>query len=279
MHALELEWIRWIQQMRTPTWDAFFRILGWFDTFPFYILLIASVWWIWGQRWGLLLFYACFCNAVVNEIAKGLVGWPRPFHLDPCLAVIAVGGYGFPSGAAQSAVLLSGILLGASRNPWRWAVVAVYAPLISFSRLYLGVHFLTDLVGGWLVGLGLLILVRAGEKGCRKCDERFLWAGSALAAGAVLGLSHATGSKLMAVAALGIGSGLICNRTLGWRVLPAPNVRVAAVRLAVGIGGIWALQQGVTLDYPWLATALVGFWIAAGSWIAISLFVNSRSRT
>jgi hypothetical protein len=64
--------------------------------------------------------------------------------------------FGLPSGHAQNAVAIWGGLALWLKNRWGWVISGVIILLISLSRLYLGVHFPTDVLGGWILG-GLLI--------------------------------------------------------------------------------------------------------------------------
>ena len=105
---------------------------------------------------------------VVIVIAKTLVGRQRP--ASP-YAVMTVDGFSFPSGHATGAAAI-GLLTAWVLCRWvvrQWpAQVAVWAAavamigLIGFSRCYLGVHFVTDVLAGWLLGAawaGTVILI------------------------------------------------------------------------------------------------------------------------
>jgi undecaprenyl-diphosphatase len=105
---------------------------------------------------------------LVIVTAKHLVGRDRPH---PTSAVLSVDGFSFPSGHAAGAAAV-GTLCAWMLCRWvvhRWAAqVAVWAStvavimLIGFSRAYLGVHYVTDVLAGWLVGTawtGVVIVV------------------------------------------------------------------------------------------------------------------------
>jgi membrane-associated phospholipid phosphatase len=155
---VQLEIIQRLQQIQTPFLDQLIKLLDFFDRQEFVFVLIPILWLGLNWRFGLKMFYLLSLSHLVNYGLKNFFALPRPFHLDPSLGVIQVSGYGFPSGAAQTALLLSGILIIHWKSHWKWVVAAVYTLSISFSRLYLGVHFPLDILGGWAIGLGLLCI-------------------------------------------------------------------------------------------------------------------------
>ncbi len=156
IHSIELEWLQYIHTFRTPFLDTFFKALHFFDRVEFFFIFIPLVWVCVGRRSSLKLFYILMLSMVVNYYLKAIFSLPRPYVLDPSLAVMPIDGFAFPSGSAQTATLLSGILLASWKNVLRWPVAITFFSLFSFSRLYLGAHFPSDLLGGWIIGLGLL---------------------------------------------------------------------------------------------------------------------------
>ncbi len=152
----QLEFHYWLQQIRSPLLDTLIGALNFFDTMLFFTLLLSLIWLGLGWKVGMRLFFIFSLSRLTNMSAKVAFALPRPFHLDPTLGIIQVEGYGFPSGAAQSAILFSGLLILYWKNRWKWAVAITYTLLISFSRLYLGVHFPIDVLGGWAIGLALI---------------------------------------------------------------------------------------------------------------------------
>src|SRR5580692_2317405 len=111
------------------------------------------------RRW-LLAAYLLVTGAgvlVLNPVLKSLVGRLRPVVAHP----IAYGtGDSFPSGHALGSIVCYGavllVFLPAARGRWRTAFIAVIVALVALigiSRILLGVHYLSDVLGAWAVGI------------------------------------------------------------------------------------------------------------------------------
>ena len=96
-------------------------------------------------------------GGALNSAVKAVVGRARPVVLDP---VAHAGHASFPSGHANGVAVACGVLLvllsPATRRRWRAAAWG-WATLVGFSRLALGVHFLSDVLAGWALGLAWVI--------------------------------------------------------------------------------------------------------------------------
>lgn len=114
--------------------------------------------------------------AVLVPVSKGLIGRARP-PLDDRL--VAVDSAAFPSGHTTGAVAVTGVLVVLCYLRFRHrmavrctvALVAVFVGLVGLSRVYLGVHWATDVLAGWSLGAllvlaGVLVHRRAGRSAC-----------------------------------------------------------------------------------------------------------------
>jgi undecaprenyl-diphosphatase len=93
-------------------------------------------------------------NLVINHTAKELMHRIRPHLWESKSPEFD---YGFPSGHAMTSMTLITILLALSwHRSWRWLVFAfgsLFIFTIAWTRLYLGVHFPSDIIAGWMVAL------------------------------------------------------------------------------------------------------------------------------
>lgn len=98
--------------------------------------------------------------AAINTLAKGIFLRDRP-HLWE--RIVTETSYSFPSGHAMaSSALAFSIILILWHTHWRWwAIVCggVYVLFIGFTRMYLGVHYPTDILAGWCMSAAWIIVV------------------------------------------------------------------------------------------------------------------------
>lgn len=93
-------------------------------------------------------------------VLKLLFADPHPYWVSAQVkAFVAEGTFGIPSGPAQNTIVLAGIIASRLGRRWAWTASFALTFLVGFSRLYLGVHFVHDVLAGWLIGGLLLYLV------------------------------------------------------------------------------------------------------------------------
>ncbi|MEU8614356.1 phosphatase PAP2 family protein [Actinoplanes sp. NPDC048791] len=117
------------------------------------------------KRLALWAVTAMAVGGVLGALLKLLVGRHRPDLLDP---VARATGYSFPSGHALNAALTAGVfvlvLLPVARGAKRWVLwgsaIAVTV-LTGLSRIVLGVHWTSDVVAGWLLGIAVVAVTAA----------------------------------------------------------------------------------------------------------------------
>ena len=129
----------------------------------FYLVVTPAVVWVWRRghaRLALFLVVTTLGGGLVDTVVKEAVGRPRPSLVEP---VATAHGKSFPSGHAMSSTVVYGALLlvflpaiGRRYRPAVWAGTVVLVAAIGFSRLALGVHYISDVLGGYVLGVAWL---------------------------------------------------------------------------------------------------------------------------
>ena len=153
------------------TWNVFFQNLGswlktpmevfsFFGTENFFLLLLPALYWCMEAGIGLRVGIILLLSTSVNDALKMAFHGPRPYwYSTDVIGYASETSFGVPSGHAQIAVGVWGMLATSIRK-WRgWLIAILIIVLIGISRLYLGVHFPHDVILGWLIGAILLWLV------------------------------------------------------------------------------------------------------------------------
>src|SRR5215218_9432938 len=171
----------------TPDLTTFFLIITALGSIEAMVLLgvIVAAILAWGRRWVFLGSWlaAVAGSAVLNQLLKGLFERPRPYFEHPLLVETS---YSFPSGHAMESFVVYGMLAYfavLALRSWkaRVAVVcgaALLVVLIGFSRMYLGVHYFSDVLAGYAAGgvwLSALVTgaetIRRGKKEAKPTDR------------------------------------------------------------------------------------------------------------
>jgi membrane-associated phospholipid phosphatase len=141
------------------------KVLSFLGTEEFFLLVMPGMVWCVDASLGLRMGLVLLTSASFNSMLKIAFGWPRPFWVSDAVTAHAFeSSYGFPSGHAQASMVLWGrMAAGLRRRAWVIGL-GLLIFLISLSRLYLGVHFPSDVLAGWVVGGILLALFLLLEK-------------------------------------------------------------------------------------------------------------------
>jgi membrane-associated phospholipid phosphatase len=143
-----------VQSAANPPLTAFMKGVTGLGAAPAYMALLPLCYWCYDEKKGLRLGLAVIFSAWINLSLKFLLGQPRPFwpEYDPGVGMIREGLNGLPSGHAQISLTLWTIAASWGGKKRFYAAAFFISLLVGFSRLYLGVHFPTDLIAGWVLG-------------------------------------------------------------------------------------------------------------------------------
>lgn len=287
--------IRAVQSVRGPALDAIFKGFTFLGEEMFFLIafppLLWCVDWAVGARVALLYLLSTYLNVVL----KVAIGHPRPYVLDPMLRLHFrhTEGYGMPSGHAQSAVVVWGTLAAWRRQLSLWIAAILAMSLIGFSRIYLGVHFPTDVLAGWALGALLLAVhlnwgdrVEAWVRGLGSAWQIILAVAGPLGLLALLSVKDAT-------TAMGVLMGVAVGLVLQIRLVhfgPDGTLRQCALRFISGIVPMFLLYFLLSVAFPkageplylpmrGMRYALIGLWVTLGApWLFCRLGIASPKR-
>ena len=130
----------------------------------FFLFILPVVYWCVDASLGLRAAVLLVASNNLNALLKLAWHAPRPYWIDPRVAALSrESSYGIPSGHAMNATTIWGFLASRVGKTWAWAGALLLIFLISLSRIYLGVHFPTDVLAGWILGGGVLAAFLAFE--------------------------------------------------------------------------------------------------------------------
>ncbi len=131
----------------------------------FMLVIISVIYWCVNTSLGSRLGLVLLASSSFNSLLKVGFHSPRPYWVDEnVLAHAAEPSFGFPSGHSQKAAVFWGMLGSYSRHPLSKVAAGFVILMIGISRLYLGVHFLSDVLAGWLIGFLILAIVMHLDK-------------------------------------------------------------------------------------------------------------------
>jgi membrane-associated phospholipid phosphatase len=159
---LGIQLIQALQAM-SPVLDGVMKFFSFLGTIEFYLLLIPFVYWVVDPRLGFRLLLVLISTDFFALSCKQLLRQPRPYWIGGVKTLAEETSYGFPSSHASDSLAVWGYLAYRLKKDWLWALGIVVVAMIGLSRMYLGVHFPTDVLGGWLIGLGVIVIFAVGE--------------------------------------------------------------------------------------------------------------------
>ena len=154
---MEIEILDLIQKLRTPLLDRIMTFVTGLGNFSSVWILLALVLILMKKtrKAGFVVLFAVLLDSLLcNLILKNIFTRPRPCDVNTAVRLLIPRplGYSFPSGHTSSsfAAVTALFLSGRSRL---WKAALAVAVLVAFSRMYLYVHYPTDVLGGILCGI------------------------------------------------------------------------------------------------------------------------------
>lgn len=159
--AIDREWMGEIVEHRSPLWLVpaltFNNVGGGILGSVIIPLLIVLVLLAFRRPWGALYFaIASIASVTLVQVIKHTVGRARPSEI-----LVQSDTGSFPSGHTANAATMVVVLGILFPRVWVWIAGVLYAVLMALSRTYLGAHWLSDTIGGLILGAGVAVIVWA----------------------------------------------------------------------------------------------------------------------
>ena len=160
-YEFDAEWLEELVEHRSPLWDVPAYVMsflggGWFGVFLVPIG-VGVLFLVLRKPWSALYFVlASALSAGIVQLLKSLFARARPEQI-----LVAADFGSFPSGHVANAATVSVALAILLQRRWVWFAAAPWTLLMILSRTYLGAHWLSDTIGGLLLGSAVAILLWA----------------------------------------------------------------------------------------------------------------------
>jgi membrane-associated phospholipid phosphatase len=266
--------LSWVQSFKNPVFDQFFLLVTMSAEELFFISVAAWFMWCQNKKLAQRVGFSFLTSTVLNPTLKDVFAIERPIGVSgiESLRVETAAGYSFPSGHTQGATSFWFAAALGIRRWWIAILATVMIFLVALSRLYLGVHWFTDVVAGIIFGLIWVYLVDRLYCYCERENKlALLWI--VILPFVVAYLLFPDNKPL--IVSFGASIGFLAGVQLEHKYL---NFNVQGLlwqkltRFVLGVAVLIALKAGLKPLLPFsehisdlIRYGCIGFWITAGA--------------
>lgn len=156
-----MEVIQFLQSFSSDLLNTVMLIITSFGSVYFSIFVVCIIYWCYNKDIGFKLGIIMACSGVLNSIVKSLVRSPRPIGVEGVNSIgeFSAPGYSFPSGHTQNITTLGVSMYIFTRSRVIFILSVILIVLVGISRLYLGLHWPIDILGGFVLSLIISIVL------------------------------------------------------------------------------------------------------------------------
>ena len=160
-----MEILYFLESIRIPGLNEFMLLITRLGEETAFLVLALVIFWCVDKYQGYYVLGVGMLGNLANQFLKIACRVPRPWVRDPEFTVLgnakeAATGYSFPSGHTQTAVGTFGCIATATRRRWVRILCIAVAVTVGISRMYLGVHYPSDVLVGGGMALVMVLLLR-----------------------------------------------------------------------------------------------------------------------
>lgn len=264
---IQIEIIKFIQSFNNTFFDYLFQIITLFGEESVLVLLSSIVFLSIDKSKGYKLIFTIASGTCFNALIKNIAKFERPIGIEGITSkrVHTATGYSFPSGHTQAtATFWSSVSIIFKKRAIR-IFTAVIILLVATSRLYLGVHWATDVVFGAIFGITWAILIDKAFNYIQKSKNYIALIASSIAFAVLCFLIGDEDFFKSSGLLLGLAVGYVIeNKYVNLNIIMSrKNKGIVYVLL---IGGLLLIKSGLkiilpeTLIFSMIRYFLVGFW-------------------
>lgn len=168
--SIDLAFYNMLMQIKCTNVTTIFKFFTMLGSTRFIILLnmiLMTFATVFKKKEWLVITVSSLISPIINEILKYIFKRPRP---DESYRLITETNYSFPSGHAMISVLFYlTLILTINKSNLKYKrlisyVLLLIIVLIGVSRIYLGVHYFSDVIGGYLIAISIVLIIDKGDK-------------------------------------------------------------------------------------------------------------------
>ena len=279
-----MEIIKFVQSFSNPFLDHFFQLVTMLGEELFFMLILSIIYWCIHKEFGYRLGLAYLSTVAVNTALKEMFRVPRPIGRPGIrsLRIETADGSSFPSGHSQCTATFWTSVMIQFRKKWIYVVGAILTLAVGFSRIYLGVHWLTDVIGGIIIGVLWVFISNKIFDHAQKTGNPAIFLSILIPA--ILGMVFihtANYYKVSGTAISFVVGYLIETRYINFQ--PKTVFWKQLIKLAAGFGGLFGIRFGLKFLLPPVIFSdfcryfLMGIWLTViAPWLFKMLFANKK---
>ncbi|MDF2627459.1 MAG: putative phosphatase [Symbiobacteriaceae bacterium] len=258
-----LDIIRAIQSLQNPFLDKVALGLTDLHSETIYLLVLPLLLWLYDKRFARYMVSIFLLGTWSNDVLKNLFHTNRPSP-DDVNVIRPEPSFAFPSGHSQNPLMFWGAMAMRLNRMWLTIIFGIMIFFIGLSRLYVGVHWPLDLIGGWAIGAVLLLGFAASYKFWSgegmPFGQQLFWAVAipsvCIGISAALGYAPALNAAaedhfwVIAGAYYGMLIGLVLEeRYVGFNPRSG-GIGVQVAKVFIGVAMLLAVKEGFKLFLP-----------------------------
>ena len=157
-----LDAIRFIQQFSNPVTYSILYFFTFLGNPISYVVFLSIIYLCIDEKKAVKLAYTAAFAVSLNTFIKDLLKVPRPYVRDVSLKTFEEDGYSTPSGHAQTSSafwIVLAPMIKTKHTKTRNLIIGIIIFLIGLSRVFFAVHYPTDVLLGWVIGVCIALLV------------------------------------------------------------------------------------------------------------------------